>query len=220
MIHRFIANFTYETNALEGNSLTLKDVNLVMYENLTLKNKDLREIYETKNAIEIFNIIKKGINIDHKSIIKLHKIFMRNIDDRTGQYKKEPNFLLMRNLKTTPPEKVYSEMDKLIKWLNNNYTKFHPLYLAAIFHAKFEQIHPFADGNGRVGRILLNSILMNKGYPPLIIRKSSRAAYFKALDAFDHKQEVPIVRFMLKQYKDTFKKFFKIYVKHDLGTTI
>jgi len=219
MLYRFIANFTYESNALEGNSLTLKDVNLVMHENLALKNKDLREIYETKNSIKVFDIIKKGFKINHNSIIKIHKMFMQNIDDRVGSYKTEPNFLLMRTVKTTSPKKVYEEMDKLINWLEKNQNKMHTLYLAIIFHSKFEKIHPFPDGNGRVGRFLLNAILMNNGYPPLIIRKSQRAAYFKALDASDHKQDVPIIRFMIKQYKKTFDKFFKIYSKYNLGST-
>lgn len=211
---RFTANFTYESNAIEGNSLTLKDVSIVIFENFIPRGKDLREIYETRNSrIVLDRILNKKVDISHRSIIKIHKILMKDIDARTG-YKKIPNVIIGSRVKTTPPEHVVEEMTKLIDWYNSNLGKMHPLELAAIFHGRFEKIHPFEDGNGRVGRFLINVILINNGYPPLIIRKTVRRSYMSTLSAFDFGYEDKIKRFLLEKYKETYRKFFEVYVKY------
>ncbi len=211
---RFAANFTYESNALEGNSLTLKDVSMIMFENVSIKGKDLREIYETRNSREVVKmIIKNKFKINHEDIIKIHKILVKDLEIDEG-YKKFPNVIIGKRLKTTPPEKVDGEMTKLIKWYTENIMSIHPLEMASIFHGKFEQIHPFADGNGRVGRFLINVILTNNKYPPLIIRKSQRLSYLTALEKFDDKHKDNLERFILEKYKETYAKFFEIYVKY------
>ncbi len=211
---RFIVNFTYESNALEGNSLTLRDVAIVIFEKVYTKGKELREIYETRNSRDVLDLmLKKKFKISHESIIKMHKLLTRDIDTREG-YKKIPNFILGKRLQTTPPEKVYAEMSNLIGWYNENSEKIHPLVLAPIFHSKFEKIHPFEDGNGRVGRFLVNTILVNNGYPPLIIRKTSRTAYFSCLEAADNGYHKKIERFFLEKFKNTYKNFFEIYAKY------
>ena len=214
VLDRFTANFTYESNALEGNSLTLKDVTLILGENIVPKNKDLREIYETKNTREVHELLFNGqIKITKKDMIKIHSILVKDTGVSSG-FKKLPNYLVMRDLATTPPEKVEQELDKLIEWYNSNQDKMHPLKLATEFHARFEAIHPFDDGNGRTGRILLNAMLLEKGYPPLIVRKTTRIAYFSALEAFDNKHKLKLERFMLEKLKDTYRKFFEVYVKY------
>lgn len=214
LFDRFTINFTYESNAIEGNSLTLKDVNIVILENSIPKGKDLREIYETRNSRIVVNrIFLREFDVSHKSIIKIHKILMRDIDVRTG-YKKLPNFIMGSRIKTTPPEKVEEEMGKLIDWYNSNLGKMNPLELATTFHGKFEKIHPFEDGNGRVGRFLINVILVNNGYPPLIVRKTVRKSYMEALSAFDFGYYDKLKRFLLEKYKETYRKFFEIYVRY------
>ena len=143
----------------------------------------------------------------------MHKMLMKDIDTRSG-YKKISNFLLGKRLQTTPPEKVYEEMTKLINWYNENIEKIHPLIVAAIFHSRFEKIHPFEDGNGRVGRFLVNTILVNNGYPPIIIRKTSRTAYFTCLESADNGQYDKMERFLIEKFKNTYKNFFEIYIKY------
>ena len=211
---RFTANFTYESNAIEGNSLTLKDVSIVIFENSIPRGKDLREVYETRNSrIVVDMILKKKVDMTHKSIIKIHKILMKDIDARTG-YKKIPNIIIGSRIKTTPPEKVVEEMTKLIDWYNSHLGKIHPLELVTNFHGRFEKIHPFEDGNGRVGRFLINVILVNNGYPPLVIRKTVRKSYMSALSAFDFGYEDKLKRLLLEKYKETYKKFFEVYVRY------
>jgi Fic family protein len=214
LLDRFTANFTYESNALEGNSLTLKDVAIVMFENASINGKDLREIYETRNSRRVVElIIKNKFKINEEDIIKIHKLLVRDIDIQTD-YKRFPNVIIGKSIKTAPPEKVKKEMNKLINWYNKNKNRIHPLKLSSLFHGKFEQIHPFEDGNGRVGRFLINIILINNKYPPLIIRKSQRIAYLTALEKFDQKHTDTLKRFILKRFKETYKKFFEEYVKY------
>ena len=214
LFDRFTVNFTYESNAIEGNSLTLKDVAIVIFEKAMIKGKELREIYETRNSRKVVDLIlKKKFKITEAEIIRMHRMLVKDMEISTG-YKKIPNFVLGREVKTTAPERVKQEMSILFDYYESNLSKKHPLQLAANFHGAFEKIHPFEDGNGRVGRFLINVMLVNKDFPPLIIRKSQRLAYFKCLEDFDRGYKENLERFLLKRYKDTFKKFFQIYLKY------
>jgi len=211
---RFIANFTYESNAIEGNSLTLKDVSIVMFEDKSIEGKDLREIYETKNSRKVMNLmLKNKFRINEKDIIGMYRILMKDIDSRTG-YKKYPNYIVGSRVKLTSPEDVEEEMEELIKWYEKTSGYANPLKVAALFHGRFQRIHPFADGNGRVGRFLANTILMQNKYPPLIIRKSQRQSYIKSLEDFHRGYTTNLERFFLDKYKKTYNKFFKVYLKY------
>jgi len=213
IMDRFAINFTYESNAIEGNSLTLKDVVIVINEKKSIKGKELREIHETINAREAIELVfNKKIKINESDIIKIHSILTKNTGVNKG-YKKIPNFILGRNIETTPPENVKKEMDKLISWYNDN-KEMHILQRASIFHGFFEKIHPFEDGNGRVGRMLINIMLINNGYSPLIIRKTHRLSYLNALETFDNKYYSKLESFIIEKYKETFEKFFKVYIKY------
>ncbi|MFH0860757.1 MAG: Fic family protein [Candidatus Altiarchaeota archaeon] len=211
---RFTANFTYESNAIEGNSLTLKDVAVVMFDGRSPEGKDLREVYETKNSRHVMDLVLKNkFKVAEKDILRMHKILLKDIDSRIG-YKKYPNFLVGSQVQLTPPEKAQEELTNLIRWHDEALEKTHPLRVSAHFHARFEKIHPFADGNGRVGRFLSNIILMRNGYPPLIIRKTQRTSYVKSLGDFDRGYTSTLERFFLEKYKDTYRKFFKVYYKY------
>lgn len=213
IIDRFTVNFTYESNAIEGSSLTLKDVAIVLHEKKAVEGKDLREIYEALNTREAMQLVfGNKLRIRGKDIIKLHKIIVKNTGVAFG-YKKLPNFILGRNVRTALPENVEKEMRQLIDWYHEN-KGIHPLELASAFHGKFERIHPFDDGNGRVGRLLVNVILINSNYPPIIIRRTQRVSYFSCLEAFDKGHLDKLHRFMVEKYKKTYEKFFKVYVKY------
>ncbi len=211
---RFIANYVYDSNALEGNSLTLKNVAEIVFENRISQGKDLREVYDAQNSYNLFLFLKKTKHkIDHDFIIKLHSLLIKNIDNRLG-YRKEPIMLLGKTTKLAEPENVCREMNNLLKWYEDNENKMYFLELAFKFHAKFEKIHPFCDGNGRIGRFLLNYILMRQGYFPVIIRKTSRNRYIKSLEAADKEKWLILMRFALDSYKKTFRNFFEIYYKY------
>ena len=214
LLDRFTANFTYESNALEGNSLTLKDVAIVMFENAAIKGKDLREIYETRNSRKVVEMLMKNkFSITEEDIIRMHKLLTKDIGIQTG-YKTVPNVIIGRKLETTMPEEVSKDMHELIEWYNKNKESLHIIKLVSLFHGKFEHIHPFEDGNGRVGRFLINIMLIKNKYPPLIIRKSQRLSYLKSLEDFDTNHIDTIERFILERFKETYTKFFEIYVKY------
>lgn len=211
---RFIANFVFESNALEGNSLTLKNFSEIIFENKMINSANLREVYDAKNSYRVFSsLFGSRKEITESFIIDLHKKIMKNIDDRFG-YKKIPNIILGRNIKLTSPEKVKEEIIGLINWYQKNKDGLYPLELAFIFHNKFEKIHPFSDGNGRVGRMLLNYILIKKRYYPIILRKSQRTRYLKALQAADNNRYIPLMRFALERTKETYRKFFEVYYEY------
>lgn len=212
---RFIANYVFESNAMEGNSLTLKNVAEIVFENRISTGKDLREIYDAQNSYNLFLYLQKTRKeITHDFIIDLHARLMDRIDTRLG-YRKVPIVLLGKpNTKLAAPELVHQEMDALIRWYNKSKDTIYPLELALKFHAKFEKIHPFSDGKGRVGRFLLNYILMRKGYFPIIIRKTTRNNYIKALEAADRNRMIVLMRYGLKHYKETFNKFYEVYYKY------
>lgn len=213
IIDRFTINFTYESNAIEGNSLTLKDVTFIIKEGKILQGKDLREVYETLNTRKAFDwIFKNNIAINETNIIKLHKILMENTGVATG-YKQFPNFLLGRNVKTTQPENVQKEMQNLLEGYHQH-KRLHPLQRAAHAHGVFEKIHPFEDGNGRTGRLLIAIMLLSEGYPPVIIRKTNRIAYFHTLESFDKGYKEALYRFLIEKFKKTYHQFFEVYIKY------
>lgn len=213
IINRFTINFTYESNAIEGNSLTLKDVTFILHENRLMKGKDLREVYETLNTRKAMELLFFGkLRIKEENILFLHETLVKDTGVSLG-YKKLPNFLLGRNVQTTPPEHAAEEMKKLLSWYHAQ-EHLHPLQKAALFHGRFEKIHPFEDGNGRVGRVLLNAILREYNFPPLIIRKTQRIAYFNALQASDAGHPEKLYWFLLDRFFQTYKQFFQIYAKY------
>ncbi len=216
---RFIANYVFESNALEGNSLTLKNIAEIIFEKRIGQGKDLREIYDAQNSYYTFLFLQQTRKkIDHDFIISLHKQLMHKIDDRMG-YRTLPAVIIGKHGALTKPEEIPKAMDALLAWYYEQQEKLYPLELAFKFHAQFEKIHPFSDGNGRTGRLLLNYILMQKGYFPIILRSTRRNQYLKSLDAADRGIWLPLMRFALRYYKDTFTKFFEVYSNHLVTTT-
>ncbi len=212
---RFVANYVFESNALEGNTLTLKNVAEIVFEKRISSGQDLREIYDAQNSYNLYLYLQKTrqeINSDF--IIKIHALLMDKIDDRLG-FRKVPIMLVGKPMTLlSKPEEVEKEMDNLVKWYRKQKGRSYPLELAFKFHAKFEKIHPFCDGNGRVGRFLLNYILLRKKYFPIIIRKTTRNSYLNALEAADQGAWIVLMRFALKHYKETFRKFFEVYYQY------
>ena len=211
---RFVANFVFESNALEGNSLTLKNFSEIVFENKISSSADLREVYDAKNSYRVFSkLLTAKKEMSESFILDLHKQIVKNIDARTG-YKKLPNIILGRKISLVQPKDVPDEIRKLLQWYNSNKDRIYPLELAFRFHHRFERVHPFADGNGRVGRMLLNYILIKHRYYPVIIRKTYRNKYLKTLEAADHEQYIPLMRFALEKAKETYAKFFEVYYNY------
>ncbi|MEK6970979.1 MAG: Fic family protein [archaeon] len=181
----FIVEFSFNTAAIEGNTITLAEARNLLEEGLTPKNKSLREIYDLQNSEKVFIKIRdSNEELSHEFIQQIHSQLLENIDSRTG-YRLHDVRVTKTNFKSTPAPYVRTDMELLLKWYFENKNKLHPFVLATLFHHKFEKIHPFMDGNGRTGRILFNYILLKNDYPPGIIRRKNRSSYIDALQEAD-----------------------------------
>lgn len=219
MYNDFITLFVFNTNAIEGNTLTLRDTDLLLNKNITPSGKSLREINDHLNSKDAFIFILEGNpKINHDAIIKIHSLLMKNIDKRVGYYRMHNVRVLGARFETTPAEYVKIDMNILLRWFKKEKNKLHPLVLAAVFHHKFEKIHPFYDGNGRTGRMLLNLILINNKFSPLIVPDAQRKRYYNALSEADktgldkvqleHKKVVDFCYFsLLKTYNTVFARW-------------
>ncbi len=214
----FLVDFAFNTTSLEGNTITLSEANKLLKENLTPKNRTLREIYDLQNTEKIFlDIINSKKKIDHNLIIDIHDKLLENIDNRKG-YRKHDIRVFKATFEASPYVYIKTDMDILIKWPYNYEKKLHPLVLSGIFHQKFEKIHPFSDGNGRTGRMILCHMLMKKGYPPLIVRKSKRGEYLDSLSVgnkadlnnIEPKYYKPIVEYLAKEMINSYWSNFNV----------
>lgn len=186
ILKNFLIEFAYNTTSIEGNTIKLNEAKKLLEEGKTPKNRTLREIYDLQNTERVFfEIIEEKEEINHQFIIKIHKNLLEDIDKRIG-YRTQDVRIIKANFKSTPAPYVKTDMNLLLKWYQENKEILHPLVLAIIFQHKFEKIHPFMDGNGRTGRMLLNCILIKNNYPPIVIRNKNREKYLKAMRKADN----------------------------------
>ena len=202
LLLRFAIQFIFESNAIEGSRLSAKEVESIVKKKYIKKTIDRKEIIEVQNAIRAFELIEKtDFKLNQRSIIELHKIvtFGLNIDQG---YKKTK--IIVNNKETVPHGEVRSAMAKLFSWLKaEQKEKRHPLFIAADFHSRFEYIHPFADGNGRVGRLIFNWMLIKSGYGVILFKNRNRQSYFEALNQADEGRSNKLYRQCAKVYKRT-----------------
>ena len=185
ILKNFIIEFAFNTASIEGNTIRLAEARNLLQEGITPKNKSVREIYDLQNTEKVLNwLLHETEEISHELIIKIHRELMEKMDNRTG-YRTEDVRIIKANFKATPAPYVKIDMNALLKWYDKNKDILHPFVLAILFHHKFEKIHPFMDGNGRTGRMLLNYILLRHEYPPLIIHTAARKKYLTALQKAD-----------------------------------
>lgn len=205
--------FTYNTNAIEGSKLNQKEVN-----NLLEKDKwpdkskeDIAEAYGVDEAIRFIRTTKEHISIE--LIKQIHKIVFRNSKSFAGKLRKKGEDVVVLDGRGNivhegaPQSRINHLLKELTNWYKQNKTKYSPLILAAVVHNQFENIHPFADGNGRVGRILLNNILIKHNLPPLNIDFKNRVEYYNTLKEYEQNKNLkPTIEFFIKEYKNLKKE--------------
>ena len=200
---QFELEMTYNSNAIEGNNLTLKETFLVINEGLTIKGKPLKDHLEAKGHTEaleyLFNLTdrKTPAPLSEKVVRELNGIVMHDIDrEWAGRYRNSN--VIIGGTSHTPPEaiEVPTLMHELIKWTIKEGQKLHPIELAAIFHHRLVSIHPFFDGNGRTTRLAMNIILLRAGYPLVVILKNDSRRYYRFLAEADKGDPTPFVMFI------------------------
>ena len=201
--------FTYNTNAIEGSELNSVEVKEVLEEDKWPKEKskqDIAEAYGVDNAITFIRNTKEEISIDLTK--EIHRIVFKNSKSFAGQFRKLGEEVVVRNRlgeimhEGAPQSRVLFLLKELVEWYNINKNKYPALILAAVVHNQFENIHPFRDGNGRVGRILLNNILLKNGLPPISIDLKNRSEYYQSLQAYQKKHDLrPTIDLFVKEYK-------------------
>jgi len=187
-LHEDIAlEWTYNSNAIEGNTLSLNETKVVLQHGLTVGGKTLREHFETlnhKKAIDwLTERVSQDFSLSVKDILHLHYLVMSGIADeyagiiRTGRVR-------ITGAKFIPPNplKVPDLLEELIEWVNDNPLNLNIVERISVFHHQFVWIHPFFDGNGRTARLVMNLLLMKWGYPPVIVLKVDRMKYYRALE--------------------------------------
>lgn len=181
--------YTFESNRIEGNTLTLKETDLVVNEGLTISGKSMREHLEAinhKEAIEyVKHLIDKQTDINEREVLSIHNLILRGIDQaNAGKYRSVQVMIKGSAFMPPVPFLVAKQMEDYFLWYNLNYKKLHPVLLAAEMHERLVTIHPFIDGNGRTSRLVMNLILLKNGYVIANIKgdATSRIAYYNALE--------------------------------------
>ena len=182
-----IPEMVYNSNAIENSTLTLKDTEDILLRDSIKRDHDIREIYEAKNLAEITKILLNNSYklLTVKQMLDLHKLLLAGIkDDWAGRFRSDKEWVRVGAHVGANPDFV----ERLVNELVTDYSKQDNRYFLdkiAWFHAEFETIHPFNDGNGRLGRVLINQQLMALEFPPVIIQnKSKHTSYYPAFDSY------------------------------------
>ena len=206
---KFKEAFTYDTNAIEGSLVEAKEVEEILRKRRWPEDKSKEDISETYGVAEAVDYIRKtSEHVSLKLIQELHRIVFKNSKHFAGKFREKGVEVVVADAygnvlhKGAPSQQIEVLLKEMIRWYNRNRAKCPPLVLAAVVHNQFEIIHPFQDGNGRVGRLLLNNILLKHNLPPLNIELKNRAQYYAALQAYEKDHNIrPTLELMLKEYK-------------------
>ncbi len=196
----FLINFAVNSTSIEGNTITFKEAERLLKEEIIPKNRTLREVYDLTNTKKVWTFLQKEKPKINLNLIEgIHDRLLENIDNRKG-FRNHDIKILGQPFKPSPARYVRDDLKILLNWYQKNKKNFHPLALIAFFHHKFENIHPFSDGNGRTGRILINYILISLNYPPLIISRRFRKEYLDSMNQADKSLNQSLLNTDLKSY--------------------
>lgn len=210
----FIVEYTYNSNAIEGNTLTLRETDLVL-RGLTIAQKPLKDHMEAVGHKEAFDyisqLVKEKVPISESIIKQIHFLVLADKRDDRGVYRRVPVRIMGAQHEPVQPYLIEPKMEQLL--IDFAESKEHIITKLARFHIEFEGIHPFIDGNGRTGRLLVNLELMKAGYPPIDIKFVDRIAYYNAFDEYYVKHNLSAMENLFAGYVnerlDTYLKMLK-----------
>jgi len=214
---QFAIELTYNSNAIEGNRLTLKETYLVISEGLTVKGKSLRDHLEAKDHYEAIHFLYELIEHDRRHTVSEHLI--RSLQQMVVRETNAKNVgtyrtgnVMITGSSHTPPDahEIPHLMRQFVSWMRASIEKHHPVELAALAHHRLVHIHPFVDGNGRTARLLMNLLLMQQGYPLVTILKNDRKKYYNVLDQADKGKHASLVRFIAQSVERSLNLYLKV----------
>ncbi|MDY5390874.1 Fic family protein [Cloacibacillus porcorum] len=181
----FLVEYTYNSNAIEGNTLTLRETALVL-SGLTVDRKPLKDHLEAVGHRDAFiyvqELVENKVAFSETVIKQIHTLVLMDRPEDRGLYRRIPVRIMGAFHEPPLPVMVPELMERLSAEFSD--AKLHVIERAALFHLKFEGIHPFVDGNGRTGRLILNLMLMQGGYPPVNVKFADRRRYYEAFDSY------------------------------------
>ncbi|WP_209390565.1 Fic family protein [Chryseobacterium sp. RR2-3-20] len=214
----FDIEYTYESNKIEGNTLTLQETALVIEKGLTIGGKSLNEHLEAINHQHAIEYIKELAQekqiISERDLLQIHSLILQGIDNpNAGKYRNVQ--VLISGAKHIPPQPylVAKEMESLFIWYNENKDKLHPIELSAEMHERLVTIHPFIDGNGRTSRLLMNLILLQNGFPIAILKgdTDSRLKYYRVLETSQtENNKQPFIDLIIENVRETMERIIKV----------
>ena len=210
--------YTFESNRIEGNTMTLRETDMVINEGLTISGKSMREHLEAINHQEAIGFIKdlmqKNNALNERDLLSIHNLILRGIiPEDAGRYRKVQVMIQGSTHMPPQPLMVAQEMEEYFIWYEINKTKLHPIILAAEMHERLVTIHPFIDGNGRTSRLIMNLILLQKGYLIANIKGDyeNKTQYYQSLEkAQTKKDKEDFLLFIAQIEKDSLTRYISI----------
>lgn len=215
--HEFIIESCYNSNAIEGNTITLRETALILNDGITIAEKPVREhldIIGYKDAFRfLYDIVSQNEPISERAIKDIHALVLMSDAEHKGRYRNIPVRIMGADSQTSPPYLIEEHMAKMIADYHAKSKSSHPIEAVSWLHLQFESIHPFIDGNGRTGRLLLNFELMKHGLLPVDIKYSDRQRYYECFDIFHENQDVKGLARLIAEYEATELKRYIAAVK-------
>ena len=201
LTEEFIIEYTYNSNAIEGNTLTLRETDMVL-RGLTIDRKPLKDHMEAVGHKEAFDfvrdLVKEQVPLSESIIKQIHYLVLADKQEDRGVYRRIPVKIMGAKHEPVQPYLIQPKMEQLLEDYRNNTD--HIISRLARFHIEFEGIHPFIDGNGRTGRLLVNLELMKAGYPPIDIKFADRMSYYNAFDEYHVKHDLGAMQKLFAGY--------------------
>ena len=211
-IRNFVVRFTYDTNRIEGGSLTLRETSNLLEEGITPKNKPLKDVKETEAHEKVFlKMLEYDGDINLRTILNWHEMLFQDTEpDMAGKIRTHGVGITGTKVELPTPVELELLLREFFNWYHNNKKKLNPVELSALIHLKFVSIHPFSDGNGRISRLMMNFVLRRAGYPMLDIKYGNRDAYYTALERSQTKGiDYIFVQYLIRRYLKEYQRYLK-----------
>lgn len=218
LAEEFMIDFTYNSNAIEGNTLTLKETALAL-EGMTIDQKPLKDHLEAVGHRDAFlyvqDVAKQELPLSENVIKNIHALVLMNRPDDKGVYRRIPVRIMGAYTEPVQPYMIEPRMTELLSANEERKNTMTDIERIALFHLEFEGIHPFIDGNGRTGRLILNLELIRNGYPPINVKFTDRKRYYDAFDAFYKDNDATPMTELIAEYINLrFSDYFKVLEKN------